>query len=245
MSIAMHSASPSIPPRHDDDGEAPLWRKALPVVLILVVMGLVGYGLSTLMGSGGSSAPKKQTVKIAVLPDTPPPPPPPKEEKKPEPPKDDPKPMQMDQPKVADNPPPQPAEQLKMEGAAGDGPSAFASGSVAQDYAGQAIGNGGTQPKVVDRTKFKYYANSARQVLRAELDKTLPPEMLNLGARLRIWVDDRGAISRFEVAGLSDKAAEDKLRQAMDTVSRNYRLVPPPEMPQPLELRLSVNPVNG
>lgn len=236
MSIAMSNTG----------ADMPLWRKALPVVIILTVLGLAGYGLSTLMGSGGTGA-KKQVVKIAVLPDTPPPPPPPKEEKKPEPPKEEPKQvMPTEQPKVVDTPPPQQAETLKMEGAAGDGPSAFSAGSVKSDYSGQQIGAGGVaQPKVVDRAKFKYYANSARQMLRAELDKSLPPELLNLGARLRIWVNEGGAITRFEVDGLNDKASDEKLRQAMEAVSRTYRLAPPADMPQPLELRLSVNPVSG
>ena len=36
--------------------------------------------------------------------------------------------------------PPQQAEQLKMEGAAGDGPSPFAAGSVANEYKGGDVG---------------------------------------------------------------------------------------------------------
>ena len=71
---------------------------------------------------------KKQTVAIKVLPDTPPPPPP-KPEDKPPPPKEEPKQvMQMDAPKVQT--PQQAPAQLKMDGAAGDGPSAFAAGQV-------------------------------------------------------------------------------------------------------------------
>jgi protein TonB len=250
--LARHTAAPTAPPttrapvpRSDDDNATPLWRKALPLVIILLVMALAGYGLSTMMKEGGSG-PKKQMVKIAVLPDTPPPPPPPpKEEKKPEL-EEAPKQVMPTEQQKADTPPP-PGEPLKMEGAAGDGPSAFGQGSVGKEYNGQQISTGGgaPQPKAADRAKFKYYANSARQVLRTELDKTLPPELLSLGARLLIWVDDAGAISRFELNGVSDKAAEDKLRQAMDAASRGYRLTPPAGMPQPLELRLSVNPVNG
>lgn len=245
MSLAMTDTGARMPSPHDDD-DTPLWRKALPVVLVLIVLCAAGYGLSTMMGSG-AGGPKKQTVRIAVLPDTPPPPPP-KEEKKPEPPKEEPKQiMQSEQAKVVDTPPQQQAEQLKMEGAAGDGPSAFSAGSVGKDYNGQPIGTGAgaPQPTVADRTRFKYYANSARQALRTELDKTLAPELMNLGARLRIWIDDDGTITRFEVAGLTDKAVEDRLRQAMEGAARAYRLAPPAGMPQPLELRLSVNPMSG
>ena len=59
-------------------------RFIVPALLVLVLVG-VGFLVRSMMGKGGEG-PKRQTVKIAVLPDTPPPPPPPpKEEKKPEP----------------------------------------------------------------------------------------------------------------------------------------------------------------
>jgi protein TonB len=223
----------------------PLWRKAMPLLLILAVMGLIVYGVSKMMGTSGGDA-RKQMVKIAVLPDTPPPPPPPPE-KKPEPPKEEPKQaMQTEQLKV-DTPPPPPGEPLKMEGAAGDGDSPFATGPVTRETNGANLDGGGVaaQPKAVDRAKFKYYGNSARQMLRAELEKTLPPELLKLGARLSIWIDEGGAISHFEVLGLTDKSAQDQLREAMEGAARHYRLAPPAGMPQPIELRLSVNPVSG
>jgi type IV secretory pathway VirB10-like protein len=52
----------------------------------LVIVALMGLGVAALWFTLGqeSGAPRRQPVKIAVLPDTPPPPPP-KEEKKPEP----------------------------------------------------------------------------------------------------------------------------------------------------------------
>ena len=57
-------------------------RFIVPALLVLALIGL-GWFIHSQMGSG-VSGPKRQTVKIAVLPDTPPPPPPPKEEKRPE-----------------------------------------------------------------------------------------------------------------------------------------------------------------
>ena len=161
----------SINAYNDDDSKPGLTRFIVPGGIAL---GLIGAALlvHSLMGSG-PSAPKRQTVKIAVLPDTPPPPPPPKPEKPPEPKPQDNTPQPQDQPKLAEAPPE--PQQLKMEGAAGDGPSAFSAGSVSSDYKGGAIGagNGASAPSAGDRAKFNFYAKSAQQVLRAELDRTV------------------------------------------------------------------------
>jgi len=59
----------------------------------------------------------RQVAKITLLPDTPPPPPPPPPKEPPPPQKDQPKEVKMEQPRQ--EAPPQQAEQLKMEGAAG------------------------------------------------------------------------------------------------------------------------------
>lgn len=233
----------SINASNDDDSKPGVTRFIVPGGIAL---GLIGAALlvHSLMGSG-PSAPKRQTVKIAVLPDTPPPPPPPKPEKPPEPKPQDNTPQPQDQPKVTEAPPE--PQQLKMEGAAGDGPSAFSAGSVSSDYKGGAIGagNGASAPSAGDRAKFNFYAKSAQQVLRAELDRTLARDVIRLGARLQIWIDASGRIDRYEVKGLSDAAAQNQVRAAMQDISKGFRLVPPAGLPQPLEMRLSVNPLNG
>lgn len=223
----------------------PGWKKALTLGVIVLAMAGLGYWVSTKLGKA-DAGPKRQTVNIAVLPDKPPPPPPPKDEKKPEPPKEEPKQqVQMDQPKVVDAPP-QEAKALTQEGPAGDGPSMFAAGTVSKDYQiGGATSGGPQMTTSSDRSKYMFYANNARQILRGELDKLLPTEVLSLGAKLRVWIEPDGTIVRYQVSGVSDKAAEDKLRQAMDVAAKSYRLPAPAGMPQPLELRLSVNPANG
>lgn len=233
----------SINASNDDDSKPGLTRFIVPGGIAL---GLIGAALlvHSLMGSG-PAAPKRQTVKIAVLPDTPPPPPPPKPEKPPEPKLQDNTPQPQDQPKLAEAPPE--PQQLKMEGAAGDGPSAFSAGSVSSDYKGGAIGagNGASAPSAGDRAKFNFYAKSAQQVLRAELDRILARDVIRLGARLQIWIDASGRIDRYEIGGLSDAAAQNQVRAAMQDISKGFRLVPPAGLPQPLEMRLSVSPLNG
>lgn len=226
----------------DQDGGAK--RFIVPAVLVLALV-VAGYFIYSQMGKG-SSSPKRQTVKIAVLPDTPPPPPPPpKDEKKPEPKPDDNKPQPQEQKQVEA---PREAQQLKMEGAAGNGPSAFSSGSVNSEYKGGTIGSGttaSTGSTSQDRSKFSFYAKSAQQLLRTELDRLLTRDVLKLGGRLQIWVDSAGRIERYEVKGIDDPDAEAKVRDAMTQVSKGFRLAPPAGLPQPMNMRLSVTPVNG
>jgi periplasmic protein TonB len=224
------------------------WKRFIPVVVIVAVLALAGWGASQWLGKGGSKTAGRQTVKIAVLPDAPPPPPPPvKEEKKPEPPKEEPKQaMQEDQPKPVPAPPA--PQQLNMEGPAGNGPSAFGGGSVTNDYQGGQIGGGGgasAPAPAFDRAKYGLYAKSAVQMLRSELDRSLPREVIKLGARLRVWVDSTGHITRYEVGGLNDQEAEDRVRAALDQAGKVFKLVPPSGMPQPIKLQLSVDALNG
>lgn len=121
-----------------DRSTAMLWAQRAGIAL--VVIGIIAGLVYLIKGLGdGATRPQRQVAKIQILPDTPPPPPPPKDEKKPEPPKEQ-KEVQLQQPKPQEMPQ---AEQMKMEGPAGDAPSAFAAGAVTNDYKGGEIGSGG------------------------------------------------------------------------------------------------------
>lgn len=191
-------------------------------------------------------APRRQVAKIALLPDTPPPPPPPpKEEKKPEPPKEEPKQvMREEAPKPVEAP--KPAEAIKMEGAAGDGPSAFAAGSVNRDYAGgtPVTGPGGPAGTAGDRAQERFYANTARQLLQGEIEKYLKADAEQLTATFAIWLDKDGAIQRYELSPSGDDGNDTALRAALDETRRQFKLPPPPALAlsQPLRFRLSVRP---
>lgn len=215
----------------------------------LVAAGCLLLGLAVWWAVRGikTDAPKRQVAKIALLPDTPPPPPPPpKEEKKPEPPKDEPKQvMREEQIKQAEAP--KPAESLKMEGAAGDGPSAFSAGTVARDYAGGAPttgGNSGPAGTPADRAQERFYANTARQLLQSEIEKHLKSDADALTATFAVWLTGDGGIQRFELSPSGNDAHDAALRAALDETRRLFKLPPPPALAlsQPMRFRLSVRP---
>lgn len=117
-----------------------------------------------LVACGEAKAPKKQVTTIKLVPDTPPPPPPPREPPK-EQPKEQPKEVHLDQPKPAEAPP-QPAEQIKMEGAATDGPGGIAAGSVTSEKIPQVLGTGPG-----GGMEFRLYQMKLQKLIQDELNR--------------------------------------------------------------------------
>lgn len=211
------------------------------LALIGGIAAVFGLGVWLLSGTSAKApSAKKQTVAIKVLPDTPPPPPP-KPEDKPPPPKEEPKQvMQMDAPKVQT--PQQAPAQLKMEGAAGDGPSAFAAGQVSKDYVGGPIGGGTGTGTQSSRAQFQFFFNSAKQQLKDEIERHLRSDAPELTAVFLIWIDGNGAIRRVAVEPSGRAEADAQVRAALDEATRDLRLPPPPDLPQPLKFRLRLRP---
>lgn len=206
-------------------------RFIVPAVLVLALV-VASYLIYSQMGKGGGG-PKRQTVKIAVLPDTPPPPPPPpKEEKKPEPDQREDKPQPQEQPKVQEAPPE--PQQLKMDGPAGDGPSAFAAGQVANEYKGGAVGTGGGG---VDRLKFALFTNRLTRHIQSALAKD-PDLRFDFRINVRVWLDAQGRFERVTLAQSTGDAPNDKALE-----SALMRLAPidamPADLPQPMLLRIT------
>ena len=218
-------------------------RRSLVGVGVLVGVALLAalvIGLKSLLGA--PTAAKRQVAKITILPDTPPPPPPPKEEKKPEP-KDDLK--EAPRPEVAKADVPKAAqENIKMEGAAGDGPSAFGAGTVSSEYKGGAplIGAaGGPVSNSADRAQGRFYANAVRQLLHDEIQKNLAPEAGELVASFSVWIDPDGSIKRFELTPTGDATRDTDLRAAFDQ-TRRLHLPAHPGLAQPLRFKLTLRP---
>lgn len=200
---------------------------------LALATGVMAWGLSQV--SFEASAPKRQVARIALMPDTPPPPPPPPKEQK----KEEPTPQARPQAQRKEAPKPQPAnEPLKMEGTAGNGPSAFAAGTVSNDYRGGpvSVGAAASAPGVADRAAERLYANTVRQLLQGEIERRMAPDAGELSANFALWVGADGRIARWESD--ADKAP---LKTALDASAETLRLPAPPSLSQqPMRFRLTV-----
>jgi protein TonB len=217
--------------------EGTSWSKvALALAIAVLFVGAGWWLVKSLKSDSGS--PKRQMVKIAVLPDTPPPPPP-KEEKKIEPEKKELQPQQQqDQPKQQDTPPE--PQQLKMDGPAGDGPSAFASGQVNSEYKGGEIGTG---TGGVNKMQFALFTNRLTRHIQAELARIKELKGKDYKVNVRIWLASDGSFQRVElVSPTGDEAQDAQFSKAMGQLSPIDQV--PGNLPQPLTLRIT-NRVTG
>jgi periplasmic protein TonB len=228
----------------EDSIAATSWATRLRRVLVYaaaaVQLGLAAWWLSVPSAKHGPV--KRQVSKIAILPDTPPPPPPtPKEE--PPPPRDEPKPMvREEQLKQAEAPKPA-NEPIKMEGAAGDGPSAFAAGTVGREYSGGTPGIGASAAAGgtgSDRARERLFASSARQLLRDEIERHLKDDVQQAVAEFTLWVESDGAIKRISLQPTGDQRIDGELQAALDETRRTLRLPAPPQALQPMKFRLTL-----
>jgi protein TonB len=206
-------------------------RRWLNIAVIFVagaaIIAIVTWGVMTLMG-GKSGKPRKPPV-VTLLPDKPPPPPPPpKEEKKPEPPKEN-KDVKVEPPKEA----PQPAqnEPLKMEGAAGDGESAFGSGTVGREDAGGTIGATGAVQGM--------YAGRLQRHLQEQLSRNRKLKESDYRVTVRVWLRRDGSVEKAELAqSTGSDTLDELLREALQQVAA-MREAPPENMPQPIRIRVT------
>ena len=215
-----------------NESQALVWVKRIVgiIVALLVIGGLI-YGVKSLM-SGGQVA-KKQVTTIKLIPDTPPPPPPPPPKEPPkEQVKEQPKEIKVEQPKPAETPP---AEQLKMEGPAGDGPSAFAAGPVSNDYKGGEVKTIGSDGGV----KFNWYAGLVKSQIETALEKDEKITQGQYKLIVSVWLKANGDLEKIEVVQ-SDALPEinQSIRTALDNMPA-MRELPPEGMPQPIKLRIT------
>ena len=220
----------------DGRDEGSMKSKLLIGVAVLLLLALIGGAVYYFMNLKSSGGPKKPP-KISLIPTTPPPPPPPpKEEKRPEPPKEQ-KEVKMEQ--VEQKNEPVADQSLKMEGAAGEGPSVFGGGKVNNEDMGKigqpGAATGGPATAGSSRAQFAMFTNSAQQMLHDEIKKRLADKSRNrdFRANYKIWLDTDGSIKRFELTPTGNSDVDEDLRAALAEV-RSLRLAPPADMPQPL-----------
>ena len=201
--------------------------------VVLVGAALLGAGVWFLMSGKSQQAPK--APKITLLTPPPPPPPPPKFEKKPDPPKEQ-KEIKVEQPQPKQAPP-QPSPDLKMEGPAGDGPSAFGAGKITNDDLSK-IGTGGTGEKGGLFSPFNNYANLLKGDLQRYLRKNNTLRQRHYTVVVRVWVGGGGELKKFELIGSTgDSNTDDAIQQALSSLS-GFDQPPPANMPQPIRLKI-------
>lgn len=227
----------------------------LGLVAALLVCAL-GYLIYSRMDVKSAKPPK--APKISLIPTTPPPPPPPpKEEKQPEPPKEQ-KEVKVDPtPQVKDAPQAPPSPELKMEGAAGDGPSAFTAGKVTREEVVPPSPKPAPvpvptptptplpPPPVLPKAAsglfnpLTNYANGLKGEVQRFLARNKELRQRAYKVELHLWVDGDGQLTRHELVGSSgDDLTDDMIRQAMAGLGR-ISMIPPQQMPQPIRLSLA------
>lgn len=203
-------------------------RIAIAAGLLLVLYG-IGAGMVNLFS--GHAPQKKPVVNIRILPDTPPPPPPPPPREQP---KEQPKEMKVEPPKPQEAPP-APAEALKMEGAAGDGASPFAAGTVTSEYQGGETRIGGRDSTY----QFAFYTEQIKTLIEETLAKDKQLANGQYRVVIRIWLRPDGSPERVELGGSSGDPATDELIKAALATMPSLSSRPPEDMPQPVRLRIT------
>ena len=210
-------------------------RRSMIIIIVsgVVVLALAAWAIKGLM-SGKSSGPKKPPKISLIAPPPPPPPPPPKFEKKPDPPKEQ-KEVKVDQPVPKDTPPPSP--ELKMDGPAGSGPSAFAAGKITSDDLSKVgTGTGGEKGGLFN--PFNNYSNLLKGELQRYLSKNNALRRRRYAIEVKVWVSPSGALKRYELTGTTDDSDTDQaIQQALASLS-GFNENPPANMPQPIRLRI-------
>lgn len=197
--------------------------------------------------TGCSERPEKprKPQMIKLLPDTPPPPPPPPPKPEDRPP---PTPESKPQPQDAPKPVEAPAQALKSDEAAGNGPgSGLAAGAVTQDYSDQKISQGtvigGTGQSLGDaganRLAANTFGNAASRELNEYLARDKDVKLRDYKVRVWIWLTPVGGLQRAElVDSTGDPQTDEALRTAINRFP-GTRNPPPPKLPQPLRVLVS------
>ncbi len=197
-----------------------------------LVLALIAFGIHSMLGKKSAGKPKQPKISL-MAPPPPPPPPPPKFEKKIEPPKET-KEIKVDQPvqkveQVA------PTPELKMEGPAGDGPSAFSSGAITSED----LSKMGTDKGVLGASfNFNSYSIMLKSELQRYLSRNSSLRRQMYKVEVRVWLAPDGSLKKSElVSGTGDGDTDDAIKAAL-TNAPKFTQAPPENMPQPIRLSI-------
>ena len=246
-------------------------RAKMILIGLVVALLCVALGWSVYSAFAGKSSAARKPPKISLIPTAPPPPPPPppKEEKRPEPPKQ--QEIKTSAPPEQKPVAPTPTQDLKMEGAAGDGPSAFSAGRVTNENQIPEVRGADTRPPPAppptppvavappapvavapatprnpfDRSGlFDPIANYGR------LLKTEAQRHFNQNRALRqrayraeilLWIAEDGRVMRYELSGTSGDEETDVLLRESLASLSGFSGAPPAGAAQPVRLAITTS----
>lgn len=202
--------------------EAAKWLKRIGTTLffILLLAGVWMVVKSLMYGQPGKR--KSATSVRIVVPDLPPPPPPREQ------PNEQQKEIKIDQPKPQEAPQPA-AEVLKMEGAAGNGASPFAAGTVNKDYIGGKVEPGA----------YRWYTDQIKARIEEAIAAQKDLDRVQYRLIVHVWLARDGRVERAELQGSTGDKAIDKLIRKALTGMGSIAEAPPADMPQPVKLRIT------
>lgn len=177
-------------------------------------------------------APQKKGPQQITLIAPPPPPPPPPQEKPPEP-------EVKEEVKLED---PEPVEDLPEEASdeppAGENLGVDAEGGAGGDGFG-LIGRKGGRGLLSGGDPFVMYASRLQERIEDSLTGDADVRRKAYSVVARIWVDGRGRIERAELDGSTgDRDMDAALERSLNALPP-LAAAPPPDMPQPIRLRIS------
>lgn len=214
-------------------------KNLLLTIAALLVLALMAYFVYKAVSGKPTGKPKAPKISLIPTAPPPPPPPPPKEEKRPEPPKEQ-KEVKVEQLAPPKDAPPAPATpDLKMDGPAGDGPSAFNAGKITREDLGNVGKSASGGPVSGMFNPFNNYATALKGELQRYLARNKELLQRPYRVEVQLWVGPGGKVTRHEVIGSSGSSETDELiRQAIGKLG-TFSQGPPERMPQPIRLRVA------
>ena len=128
-----------------------------------------------------------------------------------------------------------PSEQLKMEGAAGEGGSPFGSGTVGSDYVGGAVGTvGGT-----GGVGMGAYATHLQRHFQDYLSRNRKLRGSDYRVVVKLWLRGDGSLERAELSGSTGTDTLDQLLQESLQQAPAMREAPPENLALPIRIRVT------
>ncbi len=205
-------------------------------IVLTLVIAVAVYKLQDMFQKPAQT--KKQIQQITMIQPPPPPPPPPPEQKPPEP---EPEPEKLPEPEPEKEPEPAPeeaeepaGEELGVDAEGGAGSDGF--GLVGKKGGRGLLGGSGG-------SSILWYGGQVKRGLEEALRNKLADSSAGKTAytvQLHIWIGADGSVNRAELAGSSGKPDVDQaIRAALPSMRFTLPKPPPPNMPQPLKIRVT------